>query len=317
MTDEHIDDVVVRAAVVHDADLRSPAIHAAVDAALEALLNDADTLVTHRPDGPGPVAPAYPAERRGRHSGPRRLLTVAAAAVVLAAAVAGLAFNRSDRSNGRTGARRATEPEVATTTTVPPSTTPTTSFPPLPPVEHPPPDPADAPPADAPLAERYEYAVQQAFLANIQHETWLDARGDRSIEFWRDLASGSQRSLLYEPGGGPDGGPAAMDSSSVAEARCSGTQAMSGSDPATPLVERFSGDEISSGELVEDGRETIDGREAIRLVDTGENNAGSVWLDAATLWPLREETPDGQVIHHEFLPRTPENFANLDNGDCL
>lgn len=315
MNDDDLDDVVRRAAVVRDIDLHSPAVHAAVDAALEKLV-DLATEATIHPSEPGPLRAdaAYAPDRRRRASGPRLALTAAAALIVLAVAAAGLGYARSDRSGSR--AQQPTDTTAPGSTTSPSTTTSTTAAPPpLPPVVNPPPDPATAPPADAPFAERFEFAIRTSYFGNIQHEVWVEADGTRSIEFWRDQASGSQRSLLYSPGGGAAGGVPAMDDVSIAGQSCDGTG--SGLSPlGAPTVPDRLVEEIRSGALVEDGRETIDGRDTIRLRYTDGFAPHPMWVDATTLWQIRETTKEGHTITHEFLPRTPENFANVTGGRC-
>jgi hypothetical protein len=315
MNDDDLDDIVRRAAVVRDADLHSPAVHAAVDAALEKLVTmppDA-TRVPARP-APGGADEIYAPERPRRASGPRPLLTAAAALIVLAVAAVGLGYARLDRSGDRTQEPTDTTAPGSTATTS--TTTPTTAaLPPLPPVVHPPPDPATAPPADAPFAERLEFAFRTSYLDNIQHEVWLEADGSRSIEFWRDQASASQRSLLYTPGGGPAGGAPVMDDVSVAGQSCDGTGP--GLSPVdAPTVSDRLVEELRSGALVEDGRETIDGRDTIRLRYTDGFAPARMWVDATTLWQVRQTTKEGYTITHEFLPRTPANFANVTDGRC-
>jgi hypothetical protein len=90
MTDDDIDDVMANAAVVQDSDLRSPAVTAALLAAMEALIpmSDRSDRPLHAP--PGAIAEPYVSPvHTGRPRG-RRALALAAALVLVAVGAAGI-----------------------------------------------------------------------------------------------------------------------------------------------------------------------------------------------------------------------------------
>jgi hypothetical protein len=341
MTDEHIDDLVVRAAVVRDVDLHSPAIHAAVDAALEILVNMTINSASD-PSGPasGGAAETYVSERRRRPSRSRRLLTAAAAVLVLGVATVGITSARSDRSTGRAETPTETGP-----TSTPSTTTPSTMRSPCePPVddafaelcangsismpgdpERVPPGEDEAPPADAPLADRVEFAWRVGYLSNVEHTVTTDSRdGSTFDEEWWDDSAGVSRTLNFAQSGtlrgGPSGdnGAAGFDGTTPKGSRtvdyCYSEYTDSTTGPAIIPQTMAQGirDQFDRGVLVEEGHEVVNGRDTIRLSRTNHPSLppAFLWLDATTLLPVRTSgVRDVGLVYsttHEFLPRTDE-----------
>ena len=122
MTDDSIDDLVARTASISDAELRSPAMHAAMRAAMEDVTRMSDTPeeggpgVERPPADSSYIASAPAVPRNGR----RRVLAVAAAVALVATGAAGFAVSRTDDPTGdRQETTAATDPAPPTTAPAP------------------------------------------------------------------------------------------------------------------------------------------------------------------------------------------------------
>jgi hypothetical protein len=125
MTDDYVDDLVARASKVSDADLRSPAMRAAMRAAMEDLVHmpdGSDPDTSHRPTDSSYVPLTSQRARRVQ----RRALAAVAAAVLVATVTAGFVLASDDDG----GPRDMDKAGTTTTETEPPPPSQSTTIPP-------------------------------------------------------------------------------------------------------------------------------------------------------------------------------------------